>query len=95
MSGLPEPKKGEGKEEEEEKEGKQQEARMTLENTGITIEYAPATFKSFVWQHFGYPAEMINGSRVIDKTRTVCKHCMKIMSYIAVISFQFVEEEVY
>ena len=40
---------------------------MMLENTGITIEDAPATFKSFVWQHFGYAAEMINGSRVTDK----------------------------
>ncbi|KAL7861582.1 hypothetical protein SRHO_G00130230 [Serrasalmus rhombeus] len=56
---------------------------MTSENTGITIEDAPATFKSFVWQHFGYPAEMINGKRVTDKTRTTCKHCMKTMPYTA------------
>ena len=61
----------------------QQAARMASENTGITVEDAPATFKSFVWQHFGYPAEMINGSRVTDKTRTICKHCMKIMPYTA------------
>ena len=49
----------EGKEEEEEeqegKQGKQPQAvRMTSENTRITVEDAPATFKSFVWQHFGY-----------------------------------------
>ncbi|KAL7841202.1 hypothetical protein SRHO_G00248930 [Serrasalmus rhombeus] len=56
---------------------------MTSENTGITIEDAPATFKSFVWQHFGYPVEMINGKRVTDKTRTTCKHCMKTMPYTA------------
>ena len=55
----------------EEKEGKQQAARMTLENTGITTEDAPATFKSFLWQHFGYLAEMINGSRVTDKLSVV------------------------
>ncbi|CAL8284036.1 unnamed protein product [Arctogadus glacialis] len=36
---------------------------MTSENTRITVKDAPATFKSFVWQHFGYPAEMMNGSR--------------------------------
>ena len=46
-------------------------ARMTSENTRITVEDAPATFKSFVWQHFGYPAEMMNGIRVTDKTRTI------------------------
>lgn len=61
----------------------QQAARMTSENTGNTIEDAPATFKSFVWQHFGYPVEMINGKRVTDKTRTICKHCMKTMPYTA------------
>ncbi|KAL7880871.1 hypothetical protein SRHO_G00031250 [Serrasalmus rhombeus] len=61
----------------------EQAARMTSENTGITIEDAPATFNSFVWQHFGYPAEMINGKRVTDKTRTICKHCMKTMPYTA------------
>lgn len=26
---------------------------------------------------------MINGSRVTDKTRTICKHCMKIMPHTA------------
>ena len=26
---------------------------------------------------------MINGSRVTDKTRTICKHCMRIMPYTA------------
>ena len=46
-------------------------ARMTSENTRITVEDAPATFKWFVWQHFGYPAEIMNGSRVTDKTRTI------------------------
>jgi len=38
-------KEGEGNEEEEEKEGKQQAVRMMSENTGITNEDAPATFK--------------------------------------------------
>ena len=44
---------------------------MTSENTGITIKDSPATFKLFVRQHFGYSAEMINGSRVTDKLSVV------------------------
>ena len=44
---------------------------MTSENMGITIEDASATFKSFAWQNFGYPTEMINGSRVNDKLSVV------------------------
>lgn len=56
---------------------------MTSENTGIGIEDAPTTFKSFVWQHFGFPAEMINGKRVSDKTRTICRHCKLTMPYSA------------
>ncbi|XP_037834762.1 E3 SUMO-protein ligase ZBED1 isoform X4 [Kryptolebias marmoratus] len=47
----------------------------------ISIEDAPATFKSFVWRHFGYPVVTINGDRVTDKTRTICKHCKKISPY--------------
>ena len=71
------------KKKEKKNEGKQQAARMTSENTDITIE--DATFKSFVWQHFGYPTDIIDCSRVTDKTRTICKHCMKIMPYTAAI----------
>ncbi len=47
----------------------------------ISIEDPPATFKSFVWQHFGFPVEIRNGERVTDKTNTICKHCKKTMSY--------------
>ncbi len=45
----------------------------------ISIEDPPATFKSFVWQHFGFPVEIRNGERVTDKTNTICKHCKKTM----------------
>jgi len=54
MSSLPEPTEGEGKEEEEEKEGKPQAARMTSENTGITIEDAP-TFQIVCLAAFWVP----------------------------------------
>lgn len=47
----------------------------------ISIDDAPPTYKSFVWQHFGYPVVTINGDRVTDKTRTICKHCKKISPY--------------
>ncbi len=47
----------------------------------ISIEDPPATFKSFVWQHFGFPVEIRNGERVTDKTNTICKHCKKTMPY--------------
>ncbi len=49
----------------------------------ISIENPPATFKSFVWQHFGFPVEIRNGERVTDKTNTICKHCKKTMPYTA------------
>ncbi len=49
----------------------------------ISIEDPPATFKSFVWQHFGFPVEIRNGERVTDKTNTMCKHCKKTMPYTA------------
>ena len=32
---------------------------------------ALGAFKWFVCQHFGYPAEIMNGSRVTDKTQTI------------------------
>ncbi len=49
----------------------------------ISIEDPPATFKSFVWQHFGFPVEIRNDERVTDKTNTICKHCKKTMPYTA------------
>ncbi len=49
----------------------------------ISIGDPPATFKSFVWQHFGFPVEIRNGERVTDKTNTICKHCKKTMPYTA------------
>ena len=55
----------------------------SMECEGVTIEDAPASFKSFVWQHFGFPVEKMNGNRVTDKSRTICKHCRKIMPYTA------------
>ncbi len=56
---------------------------MSSREGEISIEDPPATFKSFVWQHFGFPVEIRNGERVTDKTNTICKHCKKTMPYTA------------
>ena len=55
------------KTEKKKRESRRGSSKQPMTNTGITIEDAPATFKWFVWQHFGHPAEMINGCRVTDK----------------------------
>ncbi len=49
----------------------------------LVLKIPPATFKWFVWQHFGFPVEIRNGERVTDKTNTICKHCKKTMPYTA------------
>lgn len=49
--------------------------------TEIEIEDAPITFKSPVWQHFGFAIVNENGDRVADKARTICKHCKKTLPY--------------
>lgn len=56
-------------------------AETSMECEEVTIEDAPASLKSFVWQHFGFPVEIINGNRVTDKSQTICKHCRKIVPY--------------
>lgn len=45
---------------------------MMLESDCISIEVSPATFKSFVCQHFGYPVEIIHGNRMTDERQTIC-----------------------
>jgi len=59
----------------EKKKRRRRRGSSQKENAGITTED--------VWQHLGYPEELINGSRVTDKTRTICEHCMKMMPYTA------------
>lgn len=40
------------------------------------LEKPPASFKSHVWEHFGFPVKINDdGRRVVDKTVTVCRHC--------------------
>ena len=36
----------------------------------------PASFKSPVWEHFGFPVKYNDEEkRLVDKTVTVCRHC--------------------
>lgn len=41
----------------------------------ISIKDAPTTCKSFMWQHFGYQVEKINGNKV---TSTDIKFCVQV-----------------
>ncbi len=41
----------------------------------------PDTFKSPVWEHFGFPVEYRNGIRVVDKAHTICRNCFTKLSY--------------
>ncbi len=45
--------------------------------TNPEIADPPSSFKSAVWQHFGYPVEIKDGNRVVDKTHTICRKCFK------------------
>ncbi|KAK0141840.1 Zinc finger BED domain-containing protein 1 [Merluccius polli] len=48
---------------------------------GAELEKPPASFKSAVWEHFGFPVRYENGKRLVDKTATVCRHCGTRMAY--------------
>lgn len=41
----------------------------------------PASFRSAVWQYFGYPVENKDGKRVTDKTHTICRKCFKKVTH--------------
>lgn len=47
------------------------------------MENAPAaSFRSPVWEHFGFPVTYDeSGKKLVDKTVTVCKHCVKLVTY--------------
>ena len=46
------------------------------------LEDPPASFKSAVWEHFGFPLDYNNdGVRVVDRTRTVCRRCSTAVRY--------------
>ena len=46
------------------------------------FEEAPASFKSPVWGHFGFPVDYNDeGAKTVDKSKTICKHCSVIVPY--------------
>ena len=44
---------------------------------------APAEFKSFVWQHFGFKCAVasVGGTKQADRTTTVCRICKQQLAY--------------
>ena len=45
------------------------------------IEPPPATFRSEVWKHFGFPAETEEGVRKVNKEVTICRYCFSCIKY--------------
>ena len=44
-------------------------------NNDTKIMEPPASFRSGVWKHFGFPVNVHNGKEVVEKEKTVCKLC--------------------
>ena len=50
----------------------------------VELEVPPASFKSAVWEHFGFPVQHnSDGERVVDRTKTVCRRCFTEVRYVA------------
>ena len=48
----------------------------------VQLEDPPASFRSAVWEHYGFNVTYDNdGKKVVDKTATVCKHCATRVAY--------------
>ncbi len=60
-------------------------------NSGETeIEDAPSSYKSDVWQHFGFPVTRHDdGKKITDKTQTVCKNCKTRLPYTTSKHFEY------
>ncbi|XP_057181407.1 E3 SUMO-protein ligase ZBED1-like [Triplophysa rosa] len=55
---------------------------MASEGDKPQIEPPPASYKSAVWEHFGFPIRYSSdGHKNVDKTVTVCKICMTRVPY--------------
>uniref|UniRef100_A0A1A7WWP6 BED-type domain-containing protein n=1 Tax=Iconisemion striatum TaxID=60296 RepID=A0A1A7WWP6_9TELE len=53
-----------------------------MESNEVEIEDAPPGYKSSVWQYFGFPIKKdIDGNRVTEKTKTLCKLCYAVIPY--------------
>lgn len=55
---------------------------LPLANDNPEIANPPSSFKSAVWEHFGYPVENRDGNRVVDKTQTICRKCFKKLTQV-------------
>ena len=49
----------------------------------VELEDSPASYKSVVWENFGFPVQYSNdGNRVVDRTKTVCRPCSAEVGYV-------------
>ena len=52
-------------------------------NFDVKIRSPPASFRSAVWQHFGFKVIVTDDKEVVEKEKTVCKICKQDVSYKA------------
>ncbi|XP_071088069.1 E3 SUMO-protein ligase ZBED1-like [Haliotis cracherodii] len=45
------------------------------------LEKPPSSFKSAVWDHFGFPVLYRDGLRTVNKEETACRHCFTRVKY--------------
>lgn len=52
--------------------------------SGEELEDPPSSFKSVVWENFGFPVTYnSDGDRVVNKTKTVCRRCSATVNYVS------------
>jgi predicted porin len=54
---------------------------MASDNRKPELEDAPLSFKSQVWENFGFQVNYHNGERRVDKSKAVCRHCSTAIVY--------------
>ena len=52
---------------------------MASDNRKPELEDAPLSFKSQVWENFGFQVNYHNGERRVDKSKAVCRHCSTVI----------------
>lgn len=51
--------------------------------TSPKFENAPPSYRSTVWQHFGFSIDYKDqGKKLVKKNKTVCKHCLTSAPYL-------------
>lgn len=57
---------------------------MANANEKPELEDPPISFRSAVWEHYGFPVNYSSrGERQVDRTKTICRHCSTEIGYAA------------